>query len=342
MYIRRRAIAQPILDLFEEAADQTHPQNTSKNTSKNTSSHHAAWSDQFVQSDGQPEDFPIHSALPAKSTGSKPEKSGLANHPSKTEKGSKTNQALLPESSAIERSFSEAVRSFADAIDWNTVEDVYAVKFSRKGREALPARMAFGSLLVKSLEKSSDEKTWLAILRQPAYQYLLGISYCSDTLPFAPKTISTFCRRFTFADLIRIQKACKASFKQARLLEKEPPQTGSDQAKTPKAKTPKTESQNLRNENGFAAENETFASNDSRLALVQSIWNMAGISFISLPANPPLSEKTDDTLSRYTNFRKQNNLRKKTRKEIQNSPQFHSEPLFENSEFSDSDSISQN
>ena len=65
----------------------------------------------------------------------------------------------------------------ADHLPWDRIEKEYNKRLRNSHNSAgnKPARMVVGGLIVKHVEKLSDEKTIQAILENPYMQYLLGL-----------------------------------------------------------------------------------------------------------------------------------------------------------------------
>ena len=65
----------------------------------------------------------------------------------------------------------------ADYLPWDRIEKEYNKRLRNSHNSAgnKPARMVVRALIVKHVEKLSDEKTIQAILENPYMQYLLGL-----------------------------------------------------------------------------------------------------------------------------------------------------------------------
>lgn len=65
----------------------------------------------------------------------------------------------------------------ADHLPWDRIEKEYNKRLRNSHNSAgnKPARMVVGELIVKHVEKLSDEKTIQAIQENPYMQYLLGL-----------------------------------------------------------------------------------------------------------------------------------------------------------------------
>lgn len=83
----------------------------------------------------------------------------------------------------------------ADEIDWCGLEDAYAAHFAKTGKQAIGARCAFGSLVIKKVLGLSDQQTVLLIGESPYLQYFIGLTAFCSTPPFAACSMSHFRRR---------------------------------------------------------------------------------------------------------------------------------------------------
>ena len=77
----------------------------------------------------------------------------------------------------------------ADHLPWDRIEKEYnkRLRNSHNGASNKPARMVVGALIVKHVEKLSDEKTIQAIQENPYMQYLLGLEKCTEKPVFVPE-----------------------------------------------------------------------------------------------------------------------------------------------------------
>lgn len=94
----------------------------------------------------------------------------------------------------------------ADALDWDALETAYAGHFAAGGKEALPVRTAFGSLVVRSALGLSDHQTVLLIPESPYLQYFVGMSEFDHKLPFSARSLKTFRQRIPAAEVNRAVK----------------------------------------------------------------------------------------------------------------------------------------
>ena len=85
----------------------------------------------------------------------------------------------------------------ARLIPWDLVEEIYAKGFSRKkGRGAIPSRIAFGALYIKEQENLTDEGTVTFLSENPYAQYFVGLKeFRSDPL-FDASMMVHFRKRF--------------------------------------------------------------------------------------------------------------------------------------------------
>ena len=68
----------------------------------------------------------------------------------------------------------------AQAIDWDAFEQEYSAHFSAGGKIAIPARMAYGSLIIRAAYKTTDRGTIALIRESPYLQYFLGFETFTD------------------------------------------------------------------------------------------------------------------------------------------------------------------
>ena len=87
----------------------------------------------------------------------------------------------------------------ADAIDWDAFEQEYSGHFGRAGKVALPARMAFGCLIIRAALGVTDRES-------PYLQYFLGFQTFENAVPFSPRSMERFRARIPAA---RVKEAVK-------------------------------------------------------------------------------------------------------------------------------------
>lgn len=95
----------------------------------------------------------------------------------------------------------------ARRIPWHKWEASYAALFpSRRGRPAIPLRMALGALLVQKHLGLSDRKLVKAVSENPYLQYFLGLGAFSPKAPFKPTVLVSFRKRLSAAFLREINE----------------------------------------------------------------------------------------------------------------------------------------
>jgi hypothetical protein len=97
----------------------------------------------------------------------------------------------------------------AKQIPWDQVEQQYAAVFADRdtGREAKPARLALGALIIKERLGTTDRETVEQIRENPYLQYFLGFPEYKDEAPFDPSLMTHFRKRFDQEALARINEA---------------------------------------------------------------------------------------------------------------------------------------
>ncbi|WP_294538992.1 transposase [uncultured Gemmiger sp.] len=90
----------------------------------------------------------------------------------------------------------------ADAIDWDAFEKEYSGHFGHVGKVAVPARVAYGCLIVRAACGVSDRETVALIRESPYLQYFLGFDAFTDTVPFSSRSMERFRTRIP-ADKVR-------------------------------------------------------------------------------------------------------------------------------------------
>ena len=85
----------------------------------------------------------------------------------------------------------------ASEIDWVALEDEYSRQFkSSSGNLALPARMAFATLVIREALGLTDAATMRAILESPYLQYFIGLNSFTTEPPFSARSIAGLRKRF--------------------------------------------------------------------------------------------------------------------------------------------------
>lgn len=83
----------------------------------------------------------------------------------------------------------------AQELDWREMEQKYAVNFGKAGAQALPMRMAFGSLVIRQALELSDRQTVMLITESPYLQYFIGLPMFTQQAPFSAHSMTGFRRR---------------------------------------------------------------------------------------------------------------------------------------------------
>ena len=83
----------------------------------------------------------------------------------------------------------------AAAIDWDAFERDYSAHFARGGKVAIPARVAYGSLIIRAAYHVSDRETVLLVRESPYLQYFLGQETFCDQAPFSARSMEKFRTR---------------------------------------------------------------------------------------------------------------------------------------------------
>ena len=92
-------------------------------------------------------------------------------------------------------------------IPWDLVEEEYLTIVSKKlGAPAFSARVAFGSLLIKSKLNLSDRETVLMISENPYLQFFIGFSKFIQKDPFDASMLTYFRKRFFAKSLLLINE----------------------------------------------------------------------------------------------------------------------------------------
>ncbi len=83
----------------------------------------------------------------------------------------------------------------AHQLDWAQLERDYAAQFAPGGKQAIPFRCAFGSLIIKRALGLSDRQTLLLIQESPYLQYFIGLNGFTDKPPFSVRSMTAFRSR---------------------------------------------------------------------------------------------------------------------------------------------------
>ena len=101
----------------------------------------------------------------------------------------------------------------ANALDWQEMEEKYANNFGHSGVQALPLRMAFGSLVIRRALNLSDTQTVQLICESPYLQYFIGLRSFTVEPPFSAHSMAAFRRRIPQS---RVEKAVRLLKKLSR------------------------------------------------------------------------------------------------------------------------------
>lgn len=85
----------------------------------------------------------------------------------------------------------------AAAMDWVALERQYATHFAKRGAQALPVRMAFGSLVIRAALGLSDRQTVELIRENPYLQYFIGLPEFTREAPFSAHSMAAFRKRIS-------------------------------------------------------------------------------------------------------------------------------------------------
>lgn len=95
----------------------------------------------------------------------------------------------------------------AALIPWDIIEEIYSRNFtSHTGGKALPARMAFGALLIQVKLNLTDDETVNQIVENPYLQYFVGLKAFQETPPFDGSTMTNFRKRLNINDIKEIDE----------------------------------------------------------------------------------------------------------------------------------------
>jgi hypothetical protein len=97
--------------------------------------------------------------------------------------------------------------ALASRIPWEVFEPEYVAQFGLNGNDAMPFRVALGSLLIKERLQLSDRETVQQIRENPYLQYFLGVEEYSAEAPFDPSLMTHFRKRISEEMLSRINEA---------------------------------------------------------------------------------------------------------------------------------------
>ena len=80
----------------------------------------------------------------------------------------------------------------AQAIDWDAIEQEYSGHFAAGGKVAIPARMAFGVLVIRAACRTTDSETVEIVRESPYLQYFLGFDSFTYDVPFSSRSHSVW------------------------------------------------------------------------------------------------------------------------------------------------------
>jgi hypothetical protein len=92
----------------------------------------------------------------------------------------------------------------AGPMPWGRADKERSGPFVNNGAPAHPSRMALGSLIAKQMLECSDEELCRQVAENPYLQYFVGMKELSDECPFGAPALVAFRKRFTEADIARI------------------------------------------------------------------------------------------------------------------------------------------
>ena len=86
---------------------------------------------------------------------------------------------------------------YRDVINWDLVEEKYSSSLAGTGMgaRAIPAQVAVGSLIIKTLMKFTDEETVQSITENPYMQFFLGYEGYKSKPPFDASMLTIFRQR---------------------------------------------------------------------------------------------------------------------------------------------------
>lgn len=95
----------------------------------------------------------------------------------------------------------------AEMLDWDGFEKQYSALFAHRGKVAIPARVALGSLIIRSACRVSDAETVALVRESPYLQFFLGLDSFRDGAPFSARSMEIFRARIpqkTVRDAVRV------------------------------------------------------------------------------------------------------------------------------------------
>ena len=105
----------------------------------------------------------------------------------------------------------------AAELDWFALEEEYSQQFSsRGGNQALPVRMAFGSLVIRQALGLSDAQTVQLICESPYLQFFIGLTDFTNQAPFSAHSMVGFRRRIPAAAVLQAAQRLQELGKQGK------------------------------------------------------------------------------------------------------------------------------
>ena len=115
----------------------------------------------------------------------------------------------------------------ADHLDWEELcSDISSFYCPDNGRPALSIRLMLGLLILKHLEKQSDEQVVDRLRRDLYYQYLCGINFEEAQNAVNPSTLTHFRKRIGLEGVKLIEKAVREVRRRPPGGKKRGPKTG--------------------------------------------------------------------------------------------------------------------
>lgn len=96
----------------------------------------------------------------------------------------------------------------ADRIPWSEMEADYISLFpSRRGRPAIPYRMALAVRIIQKYKKLSDRKLIQELNENPYLQYFMGLTAYTPDVPIKPTVLVDLRKRISAAELMKANEA---------------------------------------------------------------------------------------------------------------------------------------
>lgn len=120
----------------------------------------------------------------------------------------------------------------AQAIDWDAIEQEYSGHFAAGGKVAIPARMAFGVLVIRAACRTTDSETVEIVRESPYLQYFLGFDSFTYDVPFSSAAWSGSVPAFP-PPCAGSRSCCCAALKPTKAVKNEKGPHGSGQRSEP-------------------------------------------------------------------------------------------------------------